>query len=145
MRQGFVLAFVAALVIGSGLAALRLSRNQNRAQPDGPSSPLRIVAARYPRGFSFTNVGRATVTHCIAQVSDGRNTWTAVVDQPLPPSASATVAWSDFRIADQAMSGYRKGSVTVGCNEGDEKHRRYVVLGMDFDQNTPDRERVRSR
>jgi hypothetical protein len=80
---------------------------------------LKVSAGRGPTEITITNHEATALRDCKLHVEDSSGTsWVASVERDLDPSASVTVAWSDFWSNDQPMPGYigRDRGVTISCD-----------------------------
>jgi len=99
----------------------------------GPSADLlNASAGRGATTIQITNHESAPLRDCRLQVSDSAGTiWVAAIESDLPPSATATVTWSDFTSDGQPMPGYigRDRGVTMSCDVGPGGPRKSVGFG----------------
>jgi hypothetical protein len=99
----------------------------------GPSEDeLKVSAGRDALSIVVTNHEASALRDCKLQVQDSSKTlWVASLTSDLAPSASVTLAWSDFKSDGQPMPthiGHDRG-VTLVCDVGPGGPRKSVGFG----------------
>ncbi|OFW05685.1 MAG: hypothetical protein A3H96_11535 [Acidobacteria bacterium RIFCSPLOWO2_02_FULL_67_36] len=89
---------------------------------------LEVSAARGPLGLQITSRATGRLSKCDATVLDqGSAQWVAAISDPIAPSETITVPWSDFTSNHQPMPasiGLHRNNVLMSCFVDAEQKRR---------------------